>query len=43
MIALKIAGSIVGVWLGFKLSKIAIEWLKEGLNGLRPKNFRDGF
>lgn len=30
MIALKIAGAIVGVLAGVKLAAIAIAWLKEG-------------
>jgi hypothetical protein len=38
-IALKIAGIIVGVWAGFKLGGIAIEWLREGFNRIRPSNF----
>lgn len=40
MIALRIAGAIVGVWLGFKMAKIAIEWLKELLESMRPKNIK---
>lgn len=43
MIALKIAGLIVGVYAGVRLGKIAIEWIKEGLDRLRPKNFTDKF
>lgn len=43
MIALKIAGIIVGVYAGFKIGKIAIEWLKEGLEQLRPRNFKDRY
>ena len=36
MIALKVAGLIVGVWAGVKLSAIAIAWMKEGFEKLKP-------
>lgn len=36
MIALKIAGLIIGVWAGVKLGKIGIAWLKEGFKKLEP-------
>lgn len=36
MIALKIAGMIIGVWAGVRLGKIGISWLKQGFKKLEP-------
>lgn len=40
MLCLEIIGMVVGAYAGIRLSGIAIEWLKEGLDALRPKNFK---
>ncbi len=40
LIALRIAGIIIGIYAGVRLGKIGIEWLKEGLERIRPNNFR---
>lgn len=35
-----IVGIGVGVWAGFKLCGLIIDWLKEGFNSLKPERFR---
>lgn len=44
MIALRIAGIIIGVgvgiWGGFKLLAISIEWLKALFENMRPERYR---
>ena len=40
MIALKIAGVIIGVYAGVKIGKIGIEWMSEGFEAMRPRNRR---
>ena len=36
MIALRIAGIIIGIWAGIRLGKIGIAWLKQGFKKLEP-------
>ena len=36
MLALKIFGTIVGVYAGIKFSGIAIEWIRVAIDALRP-------
>lgn len=40
MWVLKGVGLIAGIWAIFKLSGIAIEWLREGAEHIRPHNFK---
>ena len=35
-----IVGIGVGVWAGFKLCGLIIDWLKEGFENLKPERFR---
>lgn len=39
LIALRIAGLIIGVWAGFKLASIGIAWLKEGFKRITPHKY----
>ena len=42
MFALKLFGAVVGIYASVNLSKIAIEWMKEGFDHLRPRDrYRD--
>lgn len=36
---IKIFGAIVGIWAGFKLGGIAIEWLNMFFENLKPKDY----
>lgn len=37
---IKIFGAIVGIWAGFKLGGIAIDWLNMLFENLKPKGFK---
>ena len=40
MFILKFFGCIVGIYAASRLSGIAIEWMKEGFEKLRPDRYR---
>lgn len=40
MWVLSLVGTIVGFYVAFKLSGIAIQWVKEGLNSIRPERYK---
>lgn len=40
MWVIKGAGIIAGIWAVFKLGGVAIEWLREGIEHIRPNNFK---
>lgn len=43
MLALKIFGTIVGIYAGVKFSGVAIDWIRVTIDGLRPPKNRDPF